>query len=389
MINTLIGLLGIASILGIVWLFSQNKKDINYKGVLLAFVSQLVLAATLILTPAWKLVEWVSSGFSWLLAQSNEGIMFVFGGVSEGFVFFINSLLPIVYISALMGALFHYGIIQKFIEVVAGALAKFLKVSKLSSANFITNMFLGQSDALMVTKSYIPKMSNSILFGSMVGGMASISVSVLGLYQSFGAEMEYLVLSMPLMVFSTFILTQLFMPTQYEEMELELENDREANVLGTMMSYANTGFKVVIGISVALMVFISLVFTVNNLIGMVFPSITIQTILGVFFYPLAFLMGVPFSEVSSVAELLATKLALNEAVAYSMPQFSELSESTKAMTTVALAGFTGFGSIGIMLGSMVGIAPNRVSDVAKLGVKALAIATLVNIFTGTVVGLFL
>lgn len=385
-----LAIIGMVLIVGICYLFSREKKDINWKSVGLAFVGQLALALILIKTPAWKLVEWVSNGFSWLLAQSTEGINFVFGGLSDNFVFFINSLLPIVFISAIMGLLFHFGIIQKFITTVGLCIAKVLRVDTLVAVNGVSNMFLGQTESLFVTKSYLPSAKDSVIFATLVGGMTSISVSVVGLYAGMGASMEWIIVSMPLTVFSTFVLTQIIMPTKYEPVEeLIVENDRGVNFMDTMMSYATTGFKSVIGITVALMVFISLVYMVNNLLGFVAPWLTIEKILGVVFYPLALLMGVPFNEVGVVSEILATKLALNEAVAFGMPQFAILSANAKAMMTVVLCGFAGFGSIGILIGGYTAVAPKKVSVVAKLGVKALLVATLVNILTGAVVGLML
>lgn len=383
-------ILGMAFIVGICYLFSKEKKDINWKSVGCAFIGQLALALILIKTPAWKGVEWLSNGFSWLLAQSTEGISFVFGGLSDNFVFFINSLLPIVFISAIMGLLFHFGIIQKFIAVVGKVVAKVLKVDTLVAVNGVTNMFLGQSESLFVTKSYLPHAKDSVIFATLVGGMTSISVSVVGLYAGFGASMDWIIVSMPLTVFSTFVLTQIVMPTKYEAVEeLVVENDKGVNFIDTMMAYATTGFKSVIGISVALMVFISLVYMVNNLLGFIAPWLTIEKILGVVFYPLAVLMGVPTAEVGIVSEILATKLALNEAVAFGLPQFAMLSANAKAMMTVALCGFAGFGSIGILIGGYSAVAPKKVPVVAKLGVKALLVATLVNILTGAVVGLML
>lgn len=386
----ILAIIGMIVIVGICYLFSKEKKDINWKSVGIAFVGQLVLALVLIKTPAWKLIELISRGFEWLLAQSSEGINFVFGGLSDNFVFFINSLLPIIFISAIMGLLFHFGIIQKFISVVGLCVAKVLRVDTLVAVNGVTNMFLGQSESLFVTKSYLPNAKDSVIFATLVGGMTSISVSVVGLYAGFGASMEWIIVSMPLTVFSTFVLTQIVMPTKYEPVEeLVVENDKGVNFIDTMMSYATTGFKSVIGIAVALMVFISLVYMVNNLLGFVAPWLTIEKILGVVFYPLAVLMGVPFTEVGVVSEILATKLALNEAVAFGMPQFAMLSANAKAMMTVALCGFAGFGSIGILIGGYTAVAPKKVPVVAKLGVKALLVATLVNILTGAVVGLML
>lgn len=381
--------LGMVMFVGLAYAFSTNKKEINWKSVGLAFIGQLGLAVVLIKTPAWKAVEWVSNGFTWLISQSSEGINFVFGGISDNFVFFINSLLPIVFISALMGLLFHFNILQKFIAAVGKLVAKVLGVDTLVAVNGVANMFLGQSESLFVTKSYLPSAKDSVIFATLVGGMTSISVSVVGLYASFGAAMEWIIVSMPLTVFSTFVLTQILMPTKYSSEEIKIEDDKGVNFIETMMNYAMAGFKGVIGISVALMVFLSLVFLINNLIGLVFPGVTLQSIIGIVFYPLSLLMGVPMNELGIVSEILATKLALNEAVAFALPQFAMLSESTKAMVTVALCGFAGFGSIGILIGGYSAIAPNKVGVVAKLGIKALLTATAVNLLTGCVIGLIL
>ena len=379
-------------IVGITYLFSSNKKEVNWKSVCYAFVAQIVLAVLLIKTPMWKLVEWLSNGVAWILAQANEGINFVFGGLvpTGGFVFFINSLLPIVFISALMGLLFHFGILQKFIQVLGNSLAKFLKVDTLAVVNGIANMFMGQTDSLFVTKSYLPSAKDSVIFATMVGGMTSISTSVVGLYASMGAKIEWIIISMPLTVFSTFVLTQILMPTKYSDEKIEVEtNDIGVNAIETMMNYANSAFKCVIGITVALLVFLSLVAMVNNFIGLLFDGVTIQSILGIVFKPLAYLMGVPLNEFSMVSEILATKLVTNETVAFGLPQFMMLSENTRAMVTVALCGFAGIGSCGILLGAYQAIAPNKVGVVAKLGIKALLCATAVNMLTGTVVGLLL
>ena len=387
----ILAIIGMTLVIGIAYLFSDKKKEIQWKSVACAFIGQLVLAFIFIKTPLWKLVEILAKGVTWVIGTANEGINFVFGGLvpEDGFVFFINSLLPIVFISALMGLLFHFGIIQKFVGIVGKLVARLLGVDTLVAVNGITNMFLGQSDALFVTKSYLPKASDSVIFATLVGGMTSISVSVVGLYASFGASMEWIIVSMPLTVCSTFILTQILMPTTYNEDVIEVENDKGVNCIDTMMNYAMAGFKSVIGISVALMVFLSLVYLINGLLGFVSPALALEKILGIVFFPIAILMGVPMAEVSEVSQILATKLITNETVAFGLPVFATLSAKVKAMTTVALCGFAGIGSIGILIGGYSAIAPNKVKVVAKLGVKALIVATFVNIITGAVIGLFL
>ena len=385
--------IGMVLCIGLTFALSKNKKEINWKSVGCAFLGQVILAFLMIKTPLWKVIELLSNGVTWVLNQATEGINFVFGGIipTGGFVFFINSLLPIVFISSLIGLLFHFGILQKFIALVGNTVARVLRVDTTIAVNGVGNMFLGQSESLFLTKQLLPKASDSVIFATLVGGMTSISAAVVGLYTSYGASMEWILVSMPLTVFSTFALTQILMPTKYDvEAVVEVETtDKGVNAIETMMNYATVGFKGVIGITVALIVFLSVVAMINNFIGIFFPSITLESILGVLFTPLAFLMGVPAEEVGMVSQILATKIVTNEAVAFGLPQFAMLSANTKAMMTTALCGFAGLGSIGILIGGYSAVAPNKVGVVAKLGMKALLTATAVNMLTGAVVGFML
>lgn len=389
----ILGFIGMFVFVGITYLFSTEKKNINWKSVIYAFVGQIILAILLIKTPLWKVVEWLGDGISWLISQANVGMTFVFGDLvpTDGrFVLFFNGLMPIVFLSSIMGLLFHYGILQKCIRVVGGTIAKLLKIDTLIAVNGVSNMLLGQTDSLFITKSYLPKAKDSVIFATLVGGMTSISCAVISVYTSLGASIEWVIISIPLTVFSTFVLTQILMPTEYSDEEIQIEtSDKGVNAIETMMNYAQVAFKSVIGISIALMVFLSVVALINNFIGLVFHGVTLESIIGIIFRPFAFLMGVPANEVGAVSQILATKLVTNETVALAMPTFATLSVNTKAMVTVVLMGFAGIASIGIQIGAYSAIAPNKVPVVAKLGVKALLCATLVNILTGTVIGLIL
>lgn len=384
-------IIGIFVFAALGYAMSNNKKDINWKSVGIAFIGQIVLTFLMIKTPLWKVIEWIAAGFQWFINQSTEGINFVFGGIvpEGGYVFFINSLLPIVFISAVTGLLFHFGILQRIIGLCSKTVAKLFKIDSLVAVNAVTNMFLGQSDALIVTKSYLPNASESVVFATLVAGMSSISISVLQLYVGFGASLEWLIASIPLTVLSTFVMIQLMMPTtNSEETVVVVEGDKGSNAIDTMMIYANAGFKAVIGVSIALMVFLSLVHMANNLLGLASAQLTLQKIVGILFYPLSLLMGVPTNELGLVSELLATKLIANESVAFGLSSFNTLSEATKAMVTVAIAGFANISSIGIMLGGYSAIAPGQMKTVAKLGIKSLVAATIVNLMSGAVIALF-
>lgn len=184
----LMGIIGIIVVLAIAFFMSKEKKNINWRGIGIALLAQLVLAFIMIKTPVWKAIEVLARGVTWVISQSTTGINFVFGGLTDNFVFFINSLLPIVFISALVGLFFHFGILQKFIKVVGKGIAKVFKIDTLIAVNLVSNMFLGQSESLYVTKSYLPKAKDSVIFATLVGGMSSISVSIMGLYVSMGAR---------------------------------------------------------------------------------------------------------------------------------------------------------------------------------------------------------
>ena len=383
----LFAIIGMILIFGVAYLFSKEKKKVDLVSVGCCFVGQIVLAFLLIKTPLWKVVEILSDGMMWIINQSTEGISFVFGGLTDDYVFFIHSLLPIVFISALMGVLSHYNIIQKFIKLVGMIVARTFRIDSLFATNGVANIFLGQSDSLFVTKSYLPKANDSVIFATMVNGMASISATVVGLYVGYGASIEWILVSMPLTTLASFVLCQIVMPTEYNEEMIEVESEKGETFMDTAVMYGMIGFKTVIAVSVSLMIFLSGIYFINNFIGLFFDGITIQSILGIVFYPIAFFMGVPFNEVGEVAQLLGTRFATNEAVAFAMPSFNTLSESTKAITTVALAGFTGIGSIGILSGALSIIAPNK--KVGKLGLKALILATFVTILTAMTVALFI
>lgn len=382
----ILNLIGILVILGIAFLVSKEKQSIRWKNIAIALVTQIVLALIMLKTPVWKVVQAISNGVLWIINQSAEGINFVFGGITDNYVFFINSLLPIVFISSLVGLAFHFGILQKVIKFIGIVIAKTFKIDTIVAVNLVTNMFLGQSESLFVTKSYLPNAKDSVVFATLVGGMSSISVSVMGLYVGFGASIDWIIVSLPIVMFTSLMLCQIIMPTTYESGDIELENDRGANFIDTMMNYAMSGFQGVIGISVALIVFLSIVALLNNFLGL-FSQVTIQQIVGYIFIPFSYLMGIPKEEIFKVSQLLGTKLVTNEAVSFALPSYLELTQRTKAIVTVALCSFAGLGSIGVLIGGYAAVAKDKTKLVAKYGIKALLVSTMGSILTGCIISL--
>lgn len=351
----------------------MKKLSTRTQSILLLIVANVLITWLLVKTPLWKGVEWISSGVEWLIAQSTEGIQFVFGDLGSTGAFILSALMPIVFIASIIGLLVHLNVIPYIIKFLGGAFSKIFKVNHIVSVNAICNMFLGQNESLFMTKTALRNASNNTIFATLVGGMTSISVAVTGLYASYGADMEYIVISMIVTSFASLLFCQIFAPTSPED-EVIIEPDKGANVIDTMFKYGFEGFKSVAAIAVALMIFISLIGMLNNILPL-------TEILSTIFYPIARLMGVPASEAMNVATLLATKLITNEAVAFSLPQFAALSPMIKNVMTIALCGFAGIGSIGILIGGYAVVSPSKTGVVAKLGLKALFVATLTNIFS--------
>lgn len=351
------------------------------KSIIYLIIANIVVTWLLVKTPLWKIVQWISSGVEWLILQSVEGIQFVFGGLSDTGAFILSALMPIVFIASIIGLLVHFNIIPYIIKLLGGAFSKIFKTNHIVSVNTICNMFLGQNESLFMTKTALKHASDNTIFATLVGGMSSISVSVVGLYASYGASIEYIVISMIVTSFSSLLFCQIFAPT-YQDEEVIIEPDKGVNAIDTMFKYGFEGFKSVASIAVALMIFISLIGLLNNILPL-------TQILSYIFYPIAIIMGIPANEAMSVATILATKLITNEAVAFSLTEFATLSPVIKNVMTVALCGFAGFGSIGILIGGYAVVAPSKTGVVARLGFKALMVATLANLFSAWLLRLVL
>lgn len=345
------------------------------KSVILLFIVQFLVCWLLVDTPLWQVVLWISAGVEWIIAQAQTGIQFVFGDLVNGNVFFINALLPIVFISAIIGILQHFGILNWVIKNVGGLFSKVFGVNKVVGVNAVCNMFLGQNESLFITRTALKQSNNNTILATLVGGMTSISVALVGVYAGFGAKIEYIIISMVLTALGSMFFCQIFAPTFGDE-DIILDNDKKSNVIDTMFYYGMMGFKSVIGIAVALMIFLSMIRLIDTFIPL-------NNILTYLFLPFGWLLG-GTQYAFDFAGLLATRLLTNEVVAFSLSSFATLPEYYKAIATIALCGFAGIGSIGILIGGYSAICPDKVKVVAKLGFKALLIATLTNIFSAFV-----
>tara|TARA_R110001592_G_scaffold11218_5_gene56009 strand:- start:7823 stop:9139 length:1317 start_codon:yes stop_codon:yes gene_type:complete len=407
------GLVGVISLLLIAFVFSKHKKSINYRTVGGAFVIQAIIPAFVIFTP-WgaSFLQGISGAVQGIIDSANAGVGFLFGGLVSnkmfevfgggGFVFAFRVLPIIIFFASFMAVLYYLGIMQFIIKIFGGALHKLLGTSRTESMSAAANVFVGQTEAPLVVKPYIKHMTRSELFAVMCGGLASVAGSVLVGYASLGVSLEYLIaasfMAAPGGLLMAKILepeTELAKELTVEELALVEDEDKPVNVIDAAAAGASSGLKLALNVGAMLIAFIALIALINTMLGAFgdvvgIQALTLEQILGYLFAPIAFLIGVPWSEAVVAGSLLGQKLVVNEFVAYIdfMNVKAALSEHTQVIITVALCGFANLSSMAILLGGLGVLAPSRRPDIARLGLKAVMAGTLSNLMSATLVGIF-
>jgi CNT family concentrative nucleoside transporter len=403
------GIFGIIALLAIALLLSKSRKDINWRTVGFAFTLQLLLGAFVLYLPFGKdILQALTNGVQVVINSAQVGISFLFGGLGTdamfgngvGFVFAVRVLPVIIFFSSLIAVLYYLGIMQWVVKIIGGGLQKLLKTSKSESLSATANIFVGQTEAPLVIRPYIAKMSQSELFAIMVGGLASVAGSILAGYAGLGVELKYLIAASFMAAPGGLLMAKLIIPeTQKllaEELAVEEEADKPINVIDAAASGAASGLKLAVNVGAMLLAFIALIALLNTMVGGVasllgFENITIEWLLGYLFAPLAFIIGVPADEMLQAGSFIGQKIVVNEFFAY--VNYVEVKESlsvtTQAIITFALCGFANLSSIAILLGGIGSMAPNRRHDVARLGIKAMIAATLANLMSAAIAGIFI
>ncbi|PKF80767.1 NupC/NupG family nucleoside CNT transporter [Vibrio sp. vnigr-6D03] len=397
----LFSLLGVFTLLLCAFLFSENRKAINWKTVSRALMLQVGFAALVLYFP-WgqAALTTLSNGVSSLLGFADEGIAFLFGDLANtGFIFAVRVLPIIIFFSALISALYYLGIMQKVIEFIGGGIQKFLGTSKAESLVATGNIFLSQGESPLLVRPFLSKMTRSELFAVMAGGMASVAGSVLGGYAGLGVELKYLIAASFMAAPGSLLMAKILVPEQgtpAQNLDVEMDKAEQSNVIDALAIGAMNGMKVAVAVGTMLIAFVSVIAMVNtgleslgDLVG--FGGITLQAIFGYIFAPLAWVIGVPGSEVLAAGSYIGQKVVMNEFVAFIdfVANKDALSEHTQVIVTFALCGFANIGSIAIQLGSIGVIAPERRSEVANLGFKAVLAGTLANLMSACLAGLFI
>lgn len=400
-----IGILGVIVILGIAYLFSENKKKINWRLVATGLGLQIIFALIILKVPFGRKVFEAASGFiTRILDFTAEGTTFLFGNLTDqatfGSIFALNVLPTIIFFSALMGILYYLGIMQAIVKFIAKGICKLLGTSGAETLSAVGNIFLGQTEAPLLVRPYISSMTKSEMTAIMVGGMATVAGGVMAGYVAMGINAGHLLAASIMAAPAGLVLAKMLVP-ETEEPETKyitnIEVEKTAsNVVEAAANGASDGLMLALNVAAMLLAFVALIALFNYLIGLVgglfgFPELSLNWILGKLFSPLAFVMGVPTGDLSAAGSLLGQKVMINEFVAYSdlsaLSASGVLQEKTILIMTYALCGFANISSVAIQIGGIGAMAPNKKGTIAKLGFKALLGGALATCLTATIAGI--
>ncbi|EDT73013.1 nucleoside transporter, NupC family [Clostridium perfringens D str. JGS1721] len=390
----IIGVVGLIVILALAWIGSSDKKNIKYKPVFLMLILQFVLGFILLNTQVGNyLVGSIANGFQVLLDCAGDGVNFVFGGLvnNDQFSFFISVLLPIIFISALIGILQYLKILPFVIKYIGLVLSKINGMGKLESYNAVASAILGQSEVFISVKKELGLLPKHRLYTLCASPMSTVSMSIVGSYMVL-LQPRYVVTAIVLNLFGGFIIASVINPysVSAEEDILVVEDEKKQTFFEVLGEYILDGFKVAVIVAAMLVGFVAIIAVINMIFRSIF-GMSFQEILGYVFSPFAFLMGVPLNESIQAASVMATKLVSNEFVAMNLLSSGTLNLSARSIgiVSVFLISFANFSSIGIISGAVKGLNQEQGNVVARFGLKLLYGATLVSMLTATIVGLII
>ena len=400
------GFLGLAVILGVAWLFSTHKKDIKLRLILWGIGLQFAFAVIVLKTPASEVLRVVSQGVAAMFGYAEAGSTFVFGQLGAnnppiGFVFAFQVLPIIIFIASFFAILYHLGLMQRVVKVMAIALQKVMGVSGAESLNVAASIFMGQTEAPLTIKPFLAGMTESELFTIMTCGMAHVSGAVMAAYVGVGhVEIRHLLTAVIMTAPAAILLAKIFIPETEKPAtagKVEIHVEKTAvNVIDAAAQGAGDGLRLVLNIGAMLIAFLALIALMNGMMGWVhgqmgwFPE-SLQVVFGWVFAPIAWLLGVPWHDAGAIGSLLGTRLVTNEMVAFQQlgPLKDHLSPKSFTIATFALCGFANLSSIAIQIGGIGALAPNRKSDLARLGLRAVAAGTMANFMSACIAGVFL
>ncbi|MDN4524976.1 NupC/NupG family nucleoside CNT transporter [Fictibacillus fluitans] len=390
----IIAILGLVVVLGLALLASNNRKQVNYKPIAIMIVLQLILAYILLNTRFGLVVIKAFAGvFEKLLEFAAAGVDFVFGGIANDgqMPFFLTVLLPIVFISVLIGIFQYIKVLPIVMRAIGFVLSKVNGMGKLESYNAIASAMVGQSEVFITVKKQLGRIPEHRLYTLCASAMSTVSMSIVGAYMTM-IEPKYVVTALVLNLFGGFIIASIINPYKVDENEdiLEVQEEEKQSFFEMLGEYIMDGFKVAIIVGAMLIGFVALMAAIDSVFDMIF-GVTFQHVLGYIFAPVAFIMGVPWAEAVSAGGIMATKLVTNEFVA--MIQLGKVQEAmsprTLGIISVFLVSFANFSSIGIIAGAVKGLSEKQGNVVARFGLKLLYGATLVSVLSAIIVSFIL
>ncbi|MEL6816604.1 MAG: NupC/NupG family nucleoside CNT transporter [Cyanobacteria bacterium J06598_3] len=408
----LISLLGLGVFLALAYALSTDRKAIRWKPVIGGLALQFLLALFILRTSVGlALFSWLGDLIVTFFSYSDAGSIFVFGENFKDFFFAFKVLPSIIFFSAFINILYHYGVLQRAVKVMAALMMKTMGTSGVESLSAAANVFVSQTEAPLVIKPYVKLLTRSELNAVMVGGFATVSGWLLPAFVSFGVSAEHLITASVMSAPAGLAIAKILCPetTKIDRNPVEVVHQRSTNVIDAVATGALEGVKIAVGIAAMVIAFLGLLTAFNGVLGWAgswfgMPQLSLELMMSYLLAPMAWLMGVAWSDCSQVAVLLGKKVILNEFLAYSSLQqlidgisvipgqaqvAVTLSERSLTIATYALCGFANLGSIGIQIGGLSAIAPERQSELAQLGLRAMIGGTLASFMTAAIAGLLL
>lgn len=404
--DRLVSLLGLFVMIGIAYGLSEKRKSIQWRPVVTGVLLQAIFGLVILKTQFGRnLFDSIGQGFNAILGYTGEGAKFLFGGLAVpsdnlGFIFATMVLPTIIFMSALMSVLYHIGIMQKVVEVIARMMMYVMKTSGAESLAAAANIFVGQTEAPLVIKPFVNKMTKSEIMCLMTGGMATVAGGVLAAYVGFGIDAGHLLAASVMSAPAALVCAKLMVPeTEVSEtagvVNIDLPKSA-SNVIDAAATGASDGLKLAANVAAMLLAFIALIAMLNGMLNGIgtflgYPQLTFELIMGYLNAPVAWLLGVPWEDCFTVGAILGKKIVLNEFVGYLdlIAAKATISERSTILTTYALCGFSNFSSIAIQIGGIGTMAPEKRPMLSKYGIKAMIGGTLACYMTACIAGLFI
>ncbi len=410
--SSLFSVVGMAVLFLIAWVFSGNKRAINYRTIISAFVIQVALGALALYVPLGReMLQSLASGIQSVISYGYEGVRFLFGNLAPnakgdqgigGFIFAINVLAIIIFFASLISLLYYLKIMPLVINLIGGALQKCLGTSKAESMSAAANIFVAHTEAPLVIKPYLKSMSDSEIFAVMCVGMASVAGPVLAGYASMGIPLPYLIAASFMSAPGGLLFAKIIYPqNEAISSHADVSAEKHVNAIEAIANGASTGLNLALHVGAMLLAFVGMLALINGLLGVVggvlgMEHLSLGVVLGTLLKPLAFMLGIPWSQAGIAGEIIGIKIALNEFVGYMqfLPYLGDnpplvLSEKTKAIITFALCGFANLSSVAMLIGGLGSLVPKKKDLIIRLALKAVLVGTLSNFMSATIAGLFI